>query len=145
MTRSSMSDLPSGPLSGTQVLVVEDDYLVAQEVAATLRDNGASVLGPVPDAARGLSLADKNHIDCALLDINLKGRFVFDLARHLAGKGVHLLFTTGYDTSFLPADLRHAGCLQKPVDMHTLVQAVLTQSPAGPVRPDRRNPTQANG
>ena len=60
-------------LVGLSVLVVEDDYLLAKEVASTLREHGAVVLGPVPDVARGRALLTESRPDCALLDINLKG------------------------------------------------------------------------
>jgi hypothetical protein len=54
-------------LAGLSVLVVEDDYLLAKEVASTLREYGAVVLGPVPDVARGRALLTKSLPDCALL------------------------------------------------------------------------------
>jgi 3-oxoacyl-[acyl-carrier protein] reductase len=57
------------------VLVVEDDYFVAKEMAAVLREHGATVLGPVPDVRRGRALLSQEEPDCALLDVNLKGVF----------------------------------------------------------------------
>jgi DNA-binding response OmpR family regulator len=117
-------------LSGFNVLVVEDDYFVAKEVASILREHGANVLGPVPDVARGRALLSKNEPDCALLDVNLKGQFVFELAEELLDRGVPPLFTTGYDSSFLPPQLRKAPCLQKPIDSRDLVKAIQTEMAA---------------
>src|SRR5262245_48199362 len=111
-------------LEGLNVLVVEDDYLVAKELTNTLRDHGARVLGPVPNLARGRAALSETTPDCALLDVNLKGQFVFELAEELINLGVPVIFTTGYDRSFLPAKLRQLPCLQKPIDMRTLVQHV---------------------
>jgi DNA-binding response OmpR family regulator len=119
----------AGELSGYQVLVVEDDYLIAQEMAASLRERGAQVFGPVPDVPRGRSLARQRKLDCALLDINLKGKLVYELAHELIESGVRPIFTTGYDPSFLPAELRHEACLQKPIDAEDLVRIILGVAP----------------
>jgi DNA-binding response OmpR family regulator len=111
-------------LAGISVLVVEDDYFVAKEVAAILREHGANVLGPVPDIARSRVLLSSATPDCAVLDINLKSQFVFALAEELKERGVPPIFATGYDSSFLPDSLRQAPCLQKPVDPRELVRLV---------------------
>jgi DNA-binding response OmpR family regulator len=114
----------SESLAGFNILVVEDDYFVAKEMALVLREHGATVLGPVPDVPRGRALLAKNVPDCALLDVNLKGQFVFELAEELMERGVPPIFTTGYDASFLPLPLRDAPCLHKPVDMFELVRII---------------------
>jgi len=122
-------------LEGFHILVVEDDYFVAKEVATVLREQGATVLGPVPDVARGRALVSDDKPDCALLDVNLKGHFVFELAAELLERGVPAIFTTGYDASFLPPSLRQAPCLQKPLDPHSLIRTIRT---AAVPRPHQR-------
>src|SRR5690349_18103981 len=67
------------PLSGLRVLVVEDDYFIADELCSTLRNNGAEVLGPSPDIEQSLDLIRSQRIDCAVLDINLHGNLAFNL------------------------------------------------------------------
>ena len=62
----------------------------------------ARVLGPVPDMARARSILAAERPDCALLDVNLKGQFVFELAEELRARGVPAIFATGYDVSVLP-------------------------------------------
>jgi len=114
----------STTLAGVNVLVVEDDYLIAKEVAMILQAHGASVLGPVPDVSRSRTLLSSSTPDCAVLDINLKSQFVFELAEELRDRGVPAIFATGYDASFLPRSLRDAPCLYKPVDPRDLVRLV---------------------
>ena len=123
---------PSGAinLAEFKVLVIEDDYFVAKEIATALRAHGAQVIGPAPDAARGRALISADSPDCALLDVNLKGQFAFDLAHELRERGVPLIFTTGYDASFLPADLRGAPCLNKPIDIRSLVRTIQEEAKA---------------
>lgn len=114
----------SNDLGGLCVLVVEDDYFVANESANLLRDHGARVLGPVPDMDRARSLLSEEQPDCVLLDVNLKGELVYALAEDLLHRGIPAVFTTGYDTSFLPPALQGMPCLQKPVETRELVRVV---------------------
>jgi DNA-binding response OmpR family regulator len=126
-TRSHLvhtAGIQNDSLSGIRILIVEDDYFVASECANALRNHGARVLGPVPDMPRARVALSEGAADCVLLDVNLKGEMVFELARELQNRGIPMIFTTGYDTSFLPASLRESPCLQKPVDTRELVSSV---------------------
>ena len=117
-------------LDGLNIMVVEDDYFVAHELARVLREHRAQVLGPVPDVARSRALLFGGAPDCVLLDINLRGEMAFDLAAELIGRGIPTIFTTGYDPSIVPASLRRAPCLQKPIEKHDLVGMVRSQTRA---------------
>ena len=43
-------------LGGVRVLVVEDEYFIAQDLRSSLEAAGASVVGPVGDVAAGMAL-----------------------------------------------------------------------------------------
>jgi DNA-binding response OmpR family regulator len=116
-------------LAGYRLLVVEDDYFVAQDLCTTLREHGAVVLGPAPNIASARSLAGALRPDCVLLDINLDGEHAFELARELRGRGMRIVFTTGYDSSFVPPGLRNTVCLQKPIDAAALLRSIRQQPP----------------
>jgi DNA-binding response OmpR family regulator len=116
-------------LMGYRLLVVEDDYFVAQDLCATLREYGATVLGPAPSVSSARSLASALQPDCVLLDINLDGELALDLAQELQARGMRTLFTTGYDASFVPNHLRQTVCLQKPVDANALLRCIREQPP----------------
>ncbi|HEU4625490.1 MAG TPA: response regulator [Steroidobacteraceae bacterium] len=121
-------------LKGYRVLVVEDDYFVAQDLCSTLRTRGATVIGPARSVDVARQLVSSQMVDCALLDINLHGEYAFDFAEELQRSGIRTVFTTGYDTSFIPPRLRHTACLQKPVDTNALLQSIRVRSP-GAARP----------
>ena len=123
---------PESSLTGYRLLVVEDDYFVAHDLCATLRECGATVLGPAPSISSARSLVNALRPDCVLLDINLDGELAFDLAKELQAHGVRTLFTTGYDASFVPQHLRHTVCLQKPVDATALLRSIREQPPGKP-------------
>ena len=111
-------------LAGHLVLVVEDDYFIAEEICAALREKGASVIGPAADVEHGRMLMARQPLDCAVLDVNLHGEHVFELAGELRARGVRSIFATGYDEPFLPTAFRDAIYLQKPIDLAALVRAV---------------------
>ena len=128
---SLRADIDSS-LTGYRLLVVEDDYFVAQDLCATLRECGATVLGPAPSISSARSLVNALRPDCVLLDINLDGELAFDLAKELQARGVRTVFTTGYDASFVPQHLRHTVRLQKPVDATALLRSIREQPPGTP-------------
>jgi len=114
----------NGRLFGRRVLVVEDDYFIADEICRALRDHGAQIVGPAPSLLAGLVLARDGSCDCAVLDINLKGEPVYELARELLRQGTPAIFATGYDESALPVELRSNARLQKPLNLASLVDAI---------------------
>ena len=114
----------SAPLAGLRVLVVEDDYFIADEICTTLRDGGAEVLGPAPDIEHGLNLAKNERLDCAVLDINLHGDLAFSLAGELRKRGTPSIFATGYDQSVLPGAFSDSVRLEKPIHLGELLRAV---------------------
>ena len=67
-------------MNGERILVVEDDFLTALEIARILRKAGSEIVGPVGSLEDALSLAAAAVIDAAVLDINLDGHRVYDVA-----------------------------------------------------------------
>lgn len=117
-------------LRDRRVLVVEDEYMLADTMERGLRKAGATVLGPVPSVAQALALlAAEPDIDAAVLDINLDGERVFPVADALAARGVPFLFTTGYDASDLPAAYAGVTRCGKPVDVAAVVRALAADQP----------------
>lgn len=114
------------PLQGTSLLVVEDEPLVALELIAMLEDAGADVIGPASDCARARALIAAGGFDAAVLDGNLQGQPVDDLADLLAGLGVPFVFVSGYGREHLPPDHQNAPLLGKPVDGGNLIAALRT-------------------
>ncbi|MDF0490195.1 response regulator [Sphingomonas sp. H39-1-10] len=108
-------------LEGCSVLVLEDDFYLADDIAEALRRAGARVLGPFANAAGALASLRGARPDLAVLDVNLGAETSIEVGRGLRGDGVPILFATGYDASALPPDLADAAYLPKPVNMTALV------------------------
>ena len=77
------------PRSGLRILVVEDEYVIAADMARSLEDLGMTVAGPVASVADALGTIEREPApDAAILDISLGGEKVFTLADTLLERGV---------------------------------------------------------
>lgn len=122
-----MTEASEQRLQGRRVLVVEDEYFIADDIARALSRLGAEVVGPAPDLEEALAaLASGTRIDLAVLDINLHGETVSPVADALADRGVPFVFATGYDQSAVPTRHQGAPRWEKPFDPNALVRALPT-------------------
>jgi DNA-binding response OmpR family regulator len=102
-------------LSGCRVLVVEDEYLIADDITRALVGAGAEVLGPVASAADAAKIiAEDGRIDAAILDINLRDGAVFPTADTLAERHIPFAFATGYEEWSLPERFHGRPIVEKP-------------------------------
>jgi CheY-like chemotaxis protein len=128
-------------LRGCRVLVVEDDFLIADDFSRRLAAHGAEIVGPAAtiDAARQIYDV-AGGIDVAVLDINLRGTLVFPFARHLEADDVPFLFCTGYGEDPISDCFREVTRFEKPLSHQSFAEMVqmisrLVASPrGGPLR-----------
>ncbi len=105
----------AGTLAGKRVLLVEDQFLIAEPMADALREAGYAVTGPLPTVSEALLAAVTEDLDAAVLDINLEDAFVWPAARALQARGIPFVFTTGYaDTMRPPPELADTPWIEKP-------------------------------
>ena len=104
------------PLRGCKIMVVEDEFLIADDLAAVLRQEGATVVGPAPSLPKAMRLAsDEERIDAAILNVNLDGIAVFPLAAELQARGIPFLFLTGYGEFSIPDEFGDITRCEKPI------------------------------
>jgi CheY-like chemotaxis protein len=77
------------------------------------------------DPAEALEIAKRDRIHSAVLDINLHGELVFDVARALKARGVPFVFATGYAANVIPAGLADAPRWEKPFDAADLARWIV--------------------
>ena len=111
-------------LAGLSILILEDEYILADEAQSLLLLAGAEVVGPFGTAAEALLAAALHRPDCALIDLHLGAGLDFGPARALRRRGVPLVFFTGYDTAVIPPDLRDERFVEKPVFMASIVEVI---------------------
>lgn len=120
-----MNDRTGRELSGRRVLVVEDEYFVADDIARELQAHGADIVGPVPTLEGAFGLLDREkHLDGAVLDMNLRGEMAFPVADALIARGVPFVFSTGYDKSVVPERYRDVPRWEKPYRYGDLARAL---------------------
>jgi len=107
-----------------RVLIVEDEPLIAMELEEILGGAGFSVVGPVGSVNGALQLISSEVFDAALLDANLGGAPVDEIAAALTRKGVPFAFATGHDREGLPRSFAAAPLVRKPFDPQAVLGAL---------------------
>jgi DNA-binding response OmpR family regulator len=114
----------TGRLTGRRVLVVEDEYFIASDLQRQLTTEGAIIIGPVADLTQALAVSGEDAIDCAILDINLRGAPVFPVADRLRERSVPFMFLTGYDGWSIPDGYRDAARVAKPYPVADVLRTI---------------------
>lgn len=114
-----------GGLDGKRLLIVEDEPLLAMDIAGELEGAGASVIGPASDAAVALKLIAHYRFDGALLDANLDGHPVDEIAAMLTRQNIPFVFVSGYGRDSLPAGFAETPLLAKPFNAAQLLDVAV--------------------
>jgi CheY-like chemotaxis protein len=124
-------------IEGKRILVVDDEPLIAMDIATSLADDGCIVLGPASTAETAMALIKATEIDAALLDANLAGDPVDALAVALTERNVPFAFVSGYGREGLPKAFQTATLIKKPFQRAHLAEIVkqLTAAPTVTVLP----------
>jgi CheY-like chemotaxis protein len=113
-------------LAGKSVMIVDDEPLLAYDLADLLQVHGAAIAATcmsLDEAQQELDRTD--HVDCALLDIQLGKEEVWPLAHRLKERGTPFLFVSAIcGTRELPDEFAGTPCVAKPVDLTRLRDAL---------------------
>ena len=116
------------PLQHLRILVVEDNYVLAESMRWALEGLGCEVVGPAPSSSKAFELIEADMVDAAILDIDLQGKSSAPVAQRLRDKGRPFLFLTGYESAaVLPSEFHDVRCLNKPVDPEALAATLLEE------------------
>lgn len=107
------------------VLIVEDDPLIALDFEDTLLGFGVKTVRAAVSVAAALAMIDDRAPDFALLDVSLIREKSFAVAERLTALKIPFVFVTGYGTDLLlPAAFAGQPRLSKPYSTEAL-QALL--------------------
>ena len=115
---------PATILRGCNILVVEDEPLVAMDIQAELEHAGAGQVHVARTVEMALSALAAVRFDLALLDGNLKGQPVDQVADRLRRAAVPFCFVSGYGREHLPPGFDEAPLIQKPFPPASLHQTL---------------------
>jgi DNA-binding NtrC family response regulator len=108
-----------------QILIVEDEPLIAMMLEDFLDILDRGVAGSVDSVASALERIDQGGIDAAILDVNLRGgEKSTPVAAALAAAGVPFVFATGGSDDSVDERFRDRPMLQKPFTMDGVAKAL---------------------
>jgi CheY-like chemotaxis protein len=109
------------PLSGKKILIVEDNFLVSEDLQQLVRAADGEVAKSAASMGDALCALDDGEFDGALLDVQLQDGNCAEVARRLACKNIPFIVVTGYARDWLAPELRKAPYLSKPFDRKDLI------------------------
>lgn len=109
---------------GNQVLVVEDEWLLAEAMTHDITAEGYQVIGPVGTVGHALALLETEKVSAAILDYSLGGSTSFPIARALRARNIPFCFMSGYMREQLPEEFNDVPLFVKPCEGHVLRQQV---------------------
>jgi DNA-binding response OmpR family regulator len=107
-----------------RILVVEDEFLIALDIAGVLEQAGLDVIGPHGTISAALRAIQGEEVHGALLDANLGGESVGVIADALAARSIPFAFVSGYGREQLPAPHGGAPLIKKPFTGKELLTVV---------------------
>lgn len=116
-------------MNKVKVLVVEDEFIVAEEIAEILNQNDFEVVGKASNAEQALKLARETNPDIALLDIHIDGEMDgIDAAHKIREPGnTAIIFLSAFDDKeYLEraSEVEPAAYIVKPFEARNLIVAI---------------------
>ncbi|UFZ02055.1 response regulator [Bradyrhizobium ontarionense] len=115
---------PRVPELYQDVLVVEDDPIIALGLEDTIADLGIAAVRVASNVATALAMIAERAPEFALLDVGLVREKSFAIAERLTTLGIPFAFSTGYGADRVPAAFSDRPRLPKPCPTDAL-EAVL--------------------
>jgi CheY-like chemotaxis protein len=105
-------------------MVVEDEFIIADEIAMIIEGAGHSVIGPAASVEDASAMLAADRPDFAIIDANLRGQSSAPLARSLAGMEIPFCVCTGYRLDDLMPTFGEVAVIQKPVRDQALLKVL---------------------
>ncbi len=116
-------------MSSIKVMIVEDEFIVAQDIAMHLKSNGYEVLDPIDNGEQAILTCKAEKPDIVLMDINLgKGMNGIEAAKSiLKNHHLPLIFITAYSDSDMlvrAKQLKPHAYIIKPFNIKNLFSSI---------------------
>jgi DNA-binding NtrC family response regulator len=111
-------------LTNCRVLIIEDEFLLGDDLARALRQIGVHVIGPIAEFSDAASVAH-GDFDIAVIDVNLRGNSTYPIADAMMQADKVFIFTTGYGAGCIPEHFRHVTRWEKPYDLDKVTAEVV--------------------
>ena len=105
---------------GLSVLVVEDDWLIGQDLKDRLEVAGCAVLGPAPNCSAALEVLWRQRPDLAFVDTHLGSETCEAVLDECDRQRIPVIISSGHDEQDLPPFARGFRYLGKPYTAGTV-------------------------
>ncbi len=105
-----------------RILVVEDEFLIAEQLTRDISNLGDTVIGPFSDIAEAMCSLTSADADAAILDVHLGAQTSFCIADQLNRQEVPFVFVTGYMVHDVPDRFRQQSVHFKPCPTRSLLR-----------------------
>ncbi|MBM9594441.1 response regulator [Roseitranquillus sediminis] len=105
-------------------MIVEDEAILALDLAMTVEAAGAIVAGPLHRLDIAMRAEALHELDAAILDVDIQGAEVFPFADRLNEAGVPIVFHTGRTDVQRFAETYHATICRKPCVSDRLIDVL---------------------
>jgi CheY-like chemotaxis protein len=109
-------------LSGARLLIVEDEYVLAREMADYFENLGSEIVGPAGTVTCALRLVTSSRIQVAVLDVNLRDERVYPVAEALTLRRIPFVFASGYGSELEPDVYAGVPRCIKPIEFDLLAK-----------------------
>ena len=108
-----------------QILIVEDEQIIAADLEVKLTSLGHDVVGTAVSGAESIHMAEQLRPELVLMDIQLRGKMngIEAASRIQQSTGAQIVFLTAFAGMFLqsPEHMQQPGlCLSKPYSKYQL-------------------------
>ena len=107
------------------ILMVEDEFLVAAEIRFHLVRAGFVELEHAATERDALTAIAAREWDAAVVDANLNGQGIEDVASALLARRIPFVIVTGYSRESLPHSVANVPVIDKPFNPGRLVETML--------------------
>ena len=125
-----------------RVLVIEDEFLIADMLGCILDDMGCEALGPFSHVDDALKALPSIEPDAAIVDLMLAGQTAYPIAKMLSDRNIPFGFASGTDVEHSTSEWANHHFIAKPYtseDVAALIRRLLPtftpqneERPAGP-------------
>lgn len=109
---------------GKRILVVEDEYFLADETRRRLIALKAEVVGPAGNVDDALELIENREIDAAILDVHFGDKLLFSVVNRLDELRISFVFATAEDPCIGPEQFSGFTLCDKPTELGRIARAL---------------------
>src|SRR4051812_24200791 len=120
------------PLSRCNILIVEDQAIIALDLESAVEDANGKVIGPASTVREALKLLHTNEVDAAILDANLPDGDVTPVAEELIARGIPIIINTGVALPFKLRGHSDLPVFKKPTAPTCLIRELAARVPLVP-------------